>query len=66
MQKIRTKKDGEVYRQDWGKVEQLPFGGPYADQQAGFNDHKDTETGEIYRVRFATWTEAQSVTKQNF
>lgn len=60
---IKVKQDGSVPKRDWRKVEALPYGGPYADVHNGFNDHVD-EDGNVFRVRFATFTEEKKITFQ--
>jgi hypothetical protein len=60
MSEIKVNKNNSVHKAQWSKVESLPYGGQYANNHNGFNDHVD-EKGNIYRVTFATWTTAKKV-----
>lgn len=58
--KIKINKDNSIAKSDWAKIKLLPYGGRYANNSSGFNDHID-EQGNIYRVQFATWLTGEKV-----
>lgn len=57
-----NRKTHQVAKGDWAKVEALPVLDQSYTQDAYHTDHKDPETGRVYRVQRPTWLKKKNIT----